>query len=313
MNQTPSKAAICPFGYGTPTRENAKEAAPDNANGIGDAAETADGWHDAQLDFSASMSYGDYLALDKILDAQHPRSPDHNEMLFIVQHQTSELWMRLMLVELHAAYDAVKRDALQESFKMLARVSRIFEQLVTAWSVLSTLTPSEYSAMRPYLEASSGFQSFQYRQIEFLLGNKNAKMLQPHAHHSARYDATLNVLTAPSFYDEVVRLLARRGFAVDAARLERDWSRPTQTDASVEAAWLAVYRDPEAHWDLYQMAEELVDLEDAFRQWRFRHVTTVERVIGAKQGTGGTNGAQYLRKMLDTVLFPELWSVRTLL
>jgi len=317
MNQPTPKSAVCPFGYGA-----GAVAATDGAAPLMEAAAQAtqshtgktapaEGWHDAQLDFSASMSYGDYLALDQILEAQHPRSPDHNEMLFIIQHQTSELWMRLMLVELHAALDAVKRDALQESFKMLARVSRIFEQLVTAWNVLSTLTPSEYSAMRPYLEASSGFQSFQYRQIEFLLGNKNARMLQPHSHHAARYEATRAVLYTPSFYDEVVRLLARRGFRISASRLERDWTQATVADSSVEAAWLQIYREPDAHWELYQMGEELVDLEDAFRQWRFRHVTTVERVIGAKQGTGGTNGAQYLRKMLDTVLFPELWSVRT--
>jgi tryptophan 2,3-dioxygenase len=234
-------------------------------------------------------------------------------MLFIIQHQTSELWMKLALYELRAALASVHRDELPPAFKMLARVSRILEQLVQAWSVLSTMTPSEYTAMRPFLGSSSGFQSYQYRELEFMLGNKNEQMLKPHAHHADVFAEVKAALEAPSFYDEVVRLLARRGFAIDASRLERDWTLPTQHDASVEAAWLEVYRNPSQHWELYEMAEELVDLEDAFRQWRFRHVTTVERIIGFKQGTGGTAGAPYLRKMLDVVLFPELWHVRTLL
>jgi tryptophan 2,3-dioxygenase len=271
------------------------------------------GWHDAQLDFSRSMSYGDYLALDAILNAQQMRSPDPNELLFIIQHQTSELWMKLALHELRAALDNVRTDHLPPAFKQLARVSRILEQLVQAWSVLATMTPSEYTAMRPSLGSSSGFQSYQYRQIEFLLGNKNAQMLKPHAHRPDILAQVQATLEAPSFYDEVVRLIARRGFAIAPERLERDWTQPTEYAPSVEAAWLEVYRHPQQHWDLYEMAEELVDLEDAFRQWRFRHVTTVERIIGFKQGTGGTNGAPYLRKMLDVVLFPELWHVRTLL
>ncbi|MFT4064978.1 tryptophan 2,3-dioxygenase [Paraburkholderia sp.] len=298
----------CPFGYGQPPP--ATPATPHAAASPGGADS---GWHGAQLDFSESMSYGDYLSLGKVLDAQHPLSPDHNEMLFIIQHQTSELWMKLALYELRAALKAVHRDELPPAFKMLARVSRIMEQLVQAWNVLATMTPSEYTAMRPYLGSSSGFQSYQYRQIEFLLGNKNEQMLKPHAHHADVYADVKATLEAPSFYDEVVRLLARRGFAISPARLERDWTKPTEHDASVEAAWLEVYRNPSEHWELYEMAEELVDLEDAFRQWRFRHVTTVERIIGFKQGTGGTSGAPYLRKMLDVVLFPELWHVRTLL
>ena len=281
-----------------------------------DAAERSEsggGWHDAKLDLSNSMSYGDYLSLEQILSAQHPRSPDHNEMLFIIQHQTSELWMKLALYELRAALECVKRDALPPAFKMLARVSRILEQLVQAWSVLATLTPSEYSAMRPHLGASSGFQTYQYREIEFVLGNKNAQMLKPHVHRPALLAHLRAALESPSFYDEVVRLLARRGFAIAPERLERDWTQPTAHNATIEAAWLEVYRNPSRHWELYEMAEELVDLEDAFRQWRFRHVTTVERIIGDKQGTGGTSGASYLRKMLDVVLFPELWQVRTVL
>jgi len=257
------------------------------------------------------MSYGDYLALDQLLHAQHPRSPDHNEMLFIIQHQTSELWMKLMLHELRAARQNVIDDQLPPAFKMLTRVSRIMEQLVQAWAVLATMTPPEYSAMRPYLGQSSGFQSFQYREIEFILGNKNAAMLKPHAHHPERLAEVEAALHLPSLYDEAVRLMARRGLAIDAARLARDPASPTAYDASVEVAWLAVYRDPAQHWELYELGEKLVDLEDAFRQWRFRHVTTVERIIGFKRGTGGTEGVNYLRRMLDVVLFPELWKLRT--
>jgi tryptophan 2,3-dioxygenase len=265
----------------------------------------------AQLDFSQSMSYGDYLHLDAILSAQAPRSPDHNEMLFIVQHQTSELWMKLMLHELGGAIRHIAQDELGAAFKMLARVSKIMEQLVHAWDVLATMTPPEYSAIRPFLASSSGFQSYQYRCIEFSLGNKNAAMLKPHAHRpdllaqvQARYEA-------PSLYDEALRLLARRGLAVPASHTARDWTQPYVASDAVEQAWLQVYRKPEDYWDLYQLGEELTDLEDAFRLWRFRHVTTVERVIGFKRGTGGTGGVNYLRKMLDVVLFPEIWTLRT--
>ena len=267
--------------------------------------------HGAQLDFSSDMSYGDYLQLDAILTAQKPLSPDHNEMLFIVQHQTSELWMKLMLHELHAAVANVAADRLPEAFKMLARVSRIMEQLVHAWDVLATMTPPEYTAIRPYLANSSGFQSAQYRRIEFLLGNKNAAMLKPHQHRPDLLAQVEEAYRAPSLYDEAIKLLARRGVAVPADALNRDWTQPYAANEGVKNAWLEVYREPSAHWDLYQMAEELVDLEDAFRLWRFRHVTTVERVIGFKRGTGGTGGVSYLRKMLDVVLFPELWTVRT--
>ncbi len=267
--------------------------------------------HGAQLDFSKDMSYGDYLQLDAILNAQTPLSPDHNEMLFIVQHQTSELWMKLMLHELQAAVAHVATDRLPEAFKMLARVSRIMEQLVQAWTVLGTMTPPEYSAMRPSLASSSGFQSAQYRRIEFMLGNKNAAMLQPHAHRPDLLAQVQAAYQAPSLYDEVLKLLARRGIAVPAENLDRDWTLPHAASEGVKTAWLEVYRTPQAHWDLYQMGEELVDLEDAFRLWRFRHVTTVERVIGFKRGTGGTGGVSYLRKMLDVVLFPELWALRT--
>ena len=265
----------------------------------------------AQLDFSQAMSYGDYLHLDDILGAQKPLSPDHNEMLFIIQHQTSELWMKLMLHELRAAIRCVASDELGTAFKMLARVSKIMEQLVHAWDVLATMTPPEYSAIRPYLANSSGFQSAQYRCIEFALGNKNAAMLKPHAHRPDLLAQVQAAYLAPSLYDEALRLLARRGIDVPESRTQRDWTQPYQASAEVEQAWLVVYRNPKAHWDLYQLGEELTDLEDAFRLWRFRHVTTVERVIGFKRGTGGTGGVSYLRKMLDVVLFPEIWSLRT--
>jgi tryptophan 2,3-dioxygenase len=265
----------------------------------------------AQLDFSQSMGYGDYLQLDAILGAQKPLSPAHDELLFIVQHQTSELWMKLMLHELQAAMRCVAADDLHQAFKMLARVSKIMAQLVHAWDVLATMTPPEYSAMRPYLASSSGFQSAQYRCIEFALGNKNAAMLKPHAHRPDLLARVQAAYQAPSLYDEALRLLARRGLAVPDSHLQRDWTQPYQASDGVEQAWLVAYRDPRQHWELYQLGEKLTDLEDAFRLWRFRHVTTVERVIGFKRGTGGTGGVSYLRKMLDVVLFPEIWKLRT--
>ena len=267
----------------------------------------------AKLDFSQDMSYSDYLHLDEVLGAQQPRSPDHNEMLFIIQHQTSELWMKLMLHELNAAMTAVADDQLGSAFKMLARVSRIMEQLVHAWDVLATMTPPEYSAIRPFLANSSGFQSWQYRCIEYSLGNKNAAMLAPHKHRADLLAKVQAAYAAPSLYDEALRLLSRRGIAMPASHTARDWTRPYAACDAVEAAWLVVYREPAKYWDLYQLGEELTDLEDAFRLWRFRHVTTVERVIGFKRGTGGTSGVGYLRKMLDVVLFPEIWTLRTAL
>jgi tryptophan 2,3-dioxygenase len=263
------------------------------------------------MNYAGTMNYGDYLQLDGILNAQQPRSPDPNELLFIVQHQTSELWMKLALHELRAARGAIAAGDMPPAFKMLARVSRIMEQLVHGWDVLATMTPSEYSAIRPYLGSSSGFQSWQYRAIEYMLGNKNEAMLKPHAHRADIHQELAQALAAPSLYDEALRLLARRGFAIAPAVLERDLRTRHEFDESVEQAWIAVYRAPREHWELYELAEELVDLEDAFRQWRFRHVTTVERIIGFKRGTGGTSGVSYLRKMLDVVLFPELWKART--
>jgi len=270
-------------------------------------------WHGAKMDFKESMSYGDYLGLEQILSAQHPLSPNHNEMLFIIQHQTSELWVKLMLHEMQAVRVHLRAGELSPAFKMLARVARIMDQLVHAWDVLATMTPSEYTAIRPYLGASSGFQSHQYRELEFILGNKNANLLAVHEKNPPAHAILDRELRLPSVYDESVMLLARGGFAIAPARLERDWTLPTEHDDSVKAAWLAVYQDPSRHWALYELAEKLVDLETAFRFWRFRHVTTVERIIGFKTGTGGTAGVSYLRKMLDVVLFPELFALRTAL
>jgi tryptophan 2,3-dioxygenase len=266
----------------------------------------------AFTDFRDAMSYGDYLHLDRLLDSQRPLSPQHDEMLFIIAHQSTELWLKLALHELEAARERIRTGDLAPAFKMTARVARIQAQLIQVWDVLSTLTPADYLAFRDALGHSSGFQSYQYRLVEFILGNKNRAVLAPprdRKHHALLQAA----LERPSLYDEVIRLLARRGFAIAPERLERDWTAPYRAEASVRDAWLAVYRDTGRHWDLYELAEELVDLEDAFQQWRFRHVKTVERIIGLKRGTGGTAGVGYLRQVLDIVFFPELWEVRTLL
>jgi len=262
-----------------------------------------------ETDFAGKMAYGDYLRLDLILGAQQPRSAAHDEMLFIIQHQTSELWMKLAVHELESASDAIANDKLPHAFKMLARVSRILEQLNGAWDVLRTLTPSEYTEFRADLGQSSGFQSHQYRAIEFLCGNRNAAMLKPHAHRAEVIGELQDILARPSLYDEAIRLLARSGFDVGPERAELREQR-VEND-KLRTAWAEIYRDPDTHWPLYELAEKLVDLEDYFRRWRFNHVTTVERVIGLKRGTGGTQGVAYLRRMLEVELFPELWHVRT--
>jgi tryptophan 2,3-dioxygenase len=267
----------------------------------------------AQMSFDGRMSYSDYLGLDAILTAQKPLSSAHDEMLFIVQHQTSELWMRLALHEIAAARAAIAADDLQSAFKMLARVSRIMEQLNSAWDVLRTMTPADYTHFRTALGQSSGFQSWQYRLIEFALGNRNAAMLKPHAHRPEIIEKLQAELAQPSLYDAALAALARAGLPVPDDVLHRDISLPWLADPRVEAAWLTVYAKPENHWPLYELAEKLVDLEDYFRRWRFNHVTTVERVIGLKRGTGGTGGVSYLRRMLEVELFPELWNLRTAL
>jgi tryptophan 2,3-dioxygenase len=265
----------------------------------------------AQLDFSKRMSYGDYLQIDKILTAQAPRSRAHDEMLFIIQHQTSELWMKLAIYELAAARQAIARDETAQASKILARVARIFEQLNSAWDVLRTMTPSEYTRFRDDLGQSSGFQSWQYRLIEYAVGNRNLTMLKPHQHRPDLIELLEAELARPSLYDEALRRLARLGLPVPESVLTRDIRQPWQVDEGVMAAWAVVYRDPRAHWEAYELAEKLVDFEDYFRRWRFNHVTTVERVIGFKRGTGGTAGISYLRRMLEIELFPELWHVRT--
>ena len=269
---------------------------------------TADG---AQTDFRARMSYADYLGLDAVLGTQKPLSPAHDEMLFIIQHQTSELWMKLAIHEIEAALGAIGADELQPAFKMLTRVARIFEQLNSAWDVLRTMTPSEYTSFRDLLGQSSGFQSWQYRAIEFLAGNRNEAMLKPHAHLPAIIERLERILARPSLYDETLLLLARRGFDIGADAARSDWRRAHEENAAVMAAWKTIYREPAKYWELYELAEKLVDFEDYFRRWRFNHVTTVERIIGLKRGTGGTAGVSYLRRMLEVELFPELWKLRT--
>ncbi len=265
----------------------------------------------AETSFGDKMFYSDYLELSPILNAQHPRSDAHDEMLFIIQHQTSELWMKLAIHELTAARQALLNNQLQQSFKMLTRVSRIFEQLNSAWDVLRTMTPSEYTIFRSSLGKSSGFQSWQYRLVEFLIGNRSRALLKPHA-HSSEITALLEAeLQQPSLYDVVLSLLAQKGFELPDAVTGRDLSEAYQPNDAVELAWRKIYQNPEQYWDLYELAEKLVDFEDYFRRWRFNHVTTVERIIGSKPGTGGTSGVSYLRRMLDVVLFPELWQVRT--
>jgi len=265
----------------------------------------------AEMSFKDRMSYSDYLHLEKVLDAQSPLSTAHDEMLFIIQHQTSELWMKLALHEIGAAIRSIRADRLEPSFKMLTRVSRIFEQLNSAWDVLRTMTPSEYTEFRNSLGQSSGFQSWQYRAIEFMAGNRNPAMLRPHAHAPELMARLEAILAQPSLYDEAILLLSRNGFDVGAEASKTDWRETRSESEEVLAAWQAIYREPQRYWMFYELAEKLVDFEDYFRRWRFNHVTTVERIIGMKRGTGGTSGASYLKKMLEVELFPELWKVRT--
>ncbi len=262
-------------------------------------------------DLEGGMSYAGYLQLEKILGAQTPISGHHDEILFIVIHQVSELWMKLSLHELRAVVRQIRGDDLDPAFKMLARVAQIQSQLVHSWDVLSTMTPFDYSSFRGELGRSSGFQSSQYRELEFLLGNKNRDLIEVHRGDPAVYEELRKELAKPSLWDETLRMLARRGFDIPREYVERDWAEPYVPHSKVEAAWLVVYRDVTTHWDLYELAEKLVDLEQKFQQWRFAHVKTVERIIGHKRGTGGTSGVGYLQKVLSLKFFPELWSVRT--
>ncbi len=262
-------------------------------------------------DLGESKSYGQYLDLDRLLAAQHPLSFQHDEMLFIIIHQASELWMKLCLHELGSAREHIRRDELGPVFKMLERVSRIQQQLVQSWDVLASMTPADYSAFRNYLGKSSGFQSCQYRLLEFTIGNKRAEMIEVFRKEPDNYAALQRALASPSLYDESLRLLSRRGFEVPAAYLDRDWTQPYSPSKQVAAAWLAVYHSVDDHWDLYDLAERLLDLDHKFQLWRYSHMKTVERIIGYKRGTGGTGGVSYLAKLLELQFFPELWSIRT--
>ncbi len=264
----------------------------------------------AKTDFADEMSYGDYLKLDRLLGQQQPLSDAHDEMLFVIQHQTSELWMKLVIHELVAAREELRKGRTAQLFKMLARISRIFEQLNSAWDVLRTMTPADYTRFREELGPSSGMQSWQYRMIEYLLGNRNVNMLKPHEHTPEIHRMLSDELARPSFYDEVVRLLFRTVDGSTAALPAPNLDTPRQAVPEVQARWKIVYENIDKYWTLYELGEKLVDLEDYFRRWRFNHVTTVERVIGSKRGTGGTSGVPYLRRMLDVELFPELWHLR---
>jgi tryptophan 2,3-dioxygenase len=262
-------------------------------------------------DLPAEQSYGSYLDLARLLAAQHPRSTEHDEMLFIIVHQTSELWMKLCLHELKSALTCIQRDDLAPCFKMLTRIGHIQAQLVQSWEVLATLTPFDYSSFRNQLGRASGFQSGQYRLLEFMIGNKNREMVAVHRADPATYAELTRALQAPSLYDESLRLLSRRGFEIPDDHLDRDFAAPYVPHKRVTAAWLAVYHSVDTHWDLYELAEKLVDLDYRFQLWRFAHLKTVERIIGYKRGTGGTSGVAYLAKALELRFFPELWSART--
>jgi tryptophan 2,3-dioxygenase len=262
-------------------------------------------------DLGSSQSYGEYLDLARLLAAQHPLSSEHDEMLFIIVHQVSELWMRLLRHELAGVLDCVRRDDLDPSFKMFGRIARVQAQLQAVWDVLSTMTPFDYSAFRNVLGRSSGFQSWQYRMLEFALGNKNAAMVQVHARDAAAHALLLRALDAPSLYDEVLQLLSRRGYGIPQEYLARDFAHPYLPSKAVTGAWLGVYHNSQQDWDLYELAERLIDLDYRFQIWRFQHMKTVERIIGHKAGTGGTAGVSYLAKALRLRFFPELWDVRT--
>ncbi len=266
-----------------------------------------------QRDFTRDMAYGDYLRLDLLLAAQQPLSdpPQHDELLFIVQHQTSELWLKLMVHELRSARTLIREDRLAEALKRLARVKHIQHTLTDQWSVLATLTPSEYAQIRPFLATSSGFQSAQYREVEFLLGNKNADMVKVFGHDPAAQATLATLLREPSVYDEFLAHLARAGYAVPGELLDRDWSQPYRLHPALVDTIAEVYADPTGHWGVYETCEELVDVEDNFQQWRFRHLQVVQRTIGYKTGTGGSTGVDFLRRALDLTFFPELFEVRT--
>lgn len=268
-------------------------------------------YQEAYTDFRHSLSYGDYLSLETLLEAQKPLTEAHDEMLFIIIHHVQELWMKLLIHELKSAMKLLEQDIIDPALKMLTRVCRAQEQMAASWEVLKTMTPADYLEFRSSFGQASGFQSHQYRLIEFLLGNKNPFMMRPHQHHPQHYGLLEDALKAPSLYDLALQILAKRGLTVLREVLERDYAKPYEPHPAVLQAWLSVYRNTLEHWDLYYLAEKLIDVEDNFRRWRFNHLVTVERMIGHKRGSGGTAGVGYLKKVLEVVLFPELWQVRT--
>ncbi|MBD8514077.1 tryptophan 2,3-dioxygenase [Photobacterium sp. WH77] len=264
-----------------------------------------------KVHWDQDMSYGQYLALGPLLSCQHPVTQQHDEMLFVVIHQVSELWMKLCLHEAYGAVENIRKDKLRPAFKMMSRMARIQSQMLNAWEVLATMTPADYASFRDELGQSSGFQSYQYRELEFLLGNKNEAMIQAHRAHPKYYDHLKSVLHAPSIYDITLQLLKARGFDVPESHLNRDFSQPYQASEDIERIWAEIYNNSNEYWDLYELAEKLVDMEFNFQKWRFSHMKTVERIIGYRRGTGGTSGVKYLNKALELQFFPELWSVRT--
>lgn len=281
------------------------------AHYTGTAADGALDGETIHTDFAKRMTYGGYLQLDRLLSAQTRLTSQHDEMLFIVIHQVKELWMKLMIHELEEALVHIKADEFRQAFKMLSRFKRVQEQMINAWHVLTTMTPADYTKFRDELGQSSGFQSYQYRSVEFLFGNKQPAMMKPHAHDPETHAHLKALLERPSLYDEAIRALARRGFKIDAEMIDRDWSKPKPFNQSVVDAWREVYMATDTYWDIYEFAEELLDIEDLIETWRFRHANTVERIIGQKTGTGGTSGVQYLRKQIGTRVFEELWAVRS--
>jgi len=262
-------------------------------------------------DMKDKMTYAGYLGLDTLLASQHPLSSEHDEMLFILIHQVGEIWMKLILHETAGAVAHLRKDEIGPALKMFTRVARVQEQLISAWDVLATMTPADYLAFRDSLGQSSGFQSYQYRTMEFRLGNKNAELARVHKSNPQAWAMVMGALEAPSLWDETLRLLARRGYAIPADKIERDWTQPYEPSAEVETVWREIYRDSKTHWEAYELGEKLVDLEHKFQQWRFNHMKTVERIIGYRRGTGGTAGVGYLVKALDLRFFPEIWTVRT--
>jgi len=262
-------------------------------------------------DLSNRMSYGSYLQLPQILNAQQLRSDEHDEMLFIIIHQASELWLKLAGHEVDAAIRNLGSDNFRHAFKVIARVKLILNQLTQSWSILSTMTPVDYLKFRDTLESASGFQSYSYRKLEFLLGNKNRRLVEVHRHDPEVHDELHAILVAPSLYDVALHKLHEKGFAIDSAVLERDYTQPYEPDDTVHAAWLGVYRDPDRYFELYELAEKLVDIEDAFQNWRFKHMYTVQRIIGNRHGTGGSSGVPFLKKAIETSFFPELFAIRS--